>query len=100
MPETTPKGYWIAHVRVDDPEIYKNYVEGARESFVQFGATFLARGGESREMEGASGRTRHVVIEFPSYQAALDCWNSEGYQAARAHRLPVSDGSVTIVEGV
>ncbi len=99
MTETGKKAYWVAHVRVDDFETYKKYVEGARESFEKYGAKFIARGGKSQEMEGALGRDRHVIIEFPSYQAAVDCWNCEGYQAARAHRLPVSQGSVTIVEG-
>ncbi|MFT4792228.1 MAG: hypothetical protein ACJAVR_000499 [Paracoccaceae bacterium] len=99
MTETVNKGYWIAHVRVDDFETYKNYVEGARDSFVKYGAKFIVRGGKAQEIEGAIGRDRHVVIEFPSYQAAVDCWNSEGYQAARAHRLPVSEGTITIVEG-
>lgn len=100
MTETTKKGYWIAHVRVDDAELYKNYVTGARDSFETYGARFIARGGEAQEIEGAIGRDRHVIIEFPSYSAAVECWKSAGYQAARAHRLPVSEGSITIVEGV
>ena len=100
MTETVKKAYWIAHVRVDDPETYKKYVEGARESFEKYGAKFIVRGGKAEEIEGAIGRDRHVVIEFPSYQAAVDCWSCEGYQAARAHRLAVSEGTVTIVEGI
>ena len=39
------------------------------------------------------------MIEFPSYQAALDCWNSPAYQAALRIRQPVSTGDVVIVEG-
>jgi uncharacterized protein (DUF1330 family) len=99
MTEDTKKGYWIAHVRVDDAETYKNYVEGARDSFIEYGAKFIVRGGQAEEMEGALGRDRNVIIEFPSYADALACWRSAGYQAARAHRLPVSQGSITIVEG-
>ena len=49
-------------------------------------------------MEGA-GRARNVVIEFPSMQAALDCYNSPEYQAAKAIRVTVADGEITIVEG-
>lgn len=100
MTEPVKKAFWIAHVRVDDAETYKKYVEGARESFVKYGAKFIARGGKAVEIEGAMGRDRHVLIEFPSYQAAVDCWNCAEYQAARAHRLAVSQGSVTIVEAV
>ena len=96
-----PKGYWIAHVEVNDPDgTYMNYVNGAKPAFEQYGARFLARGGAYTEVEGAQGRSRHVVIEFPSYQAALDCYNSDTYQAAREHREPVSAASITLIEGL
>jgi uncharacterized protein (DUF1330 family) len=40
-----------------------------------------------------------VVIEFPSYAAALACYDSPAYQAAKALRDPVSTGDLVIVEG-
>jgi uncharacterized protein (DUF1330 family) len=92
------KGYWIARVDVDDPQGYQAYVAANAEPFRQFGARFLVRGGRFENPEGGS-RSRNVVIEFPSYQAALDCWNSPGYQAARALRLPVATADVVVVEG-
>jgi len=93
-----PKGYWIAHVDVRDPERYKDYVTTAKPAFERFGARFLARGGAWQGLEG-TGRGRNVVIEFPSMQAALDCYNSEEYQAAKAIRVTVADADMTIVEG-
>jgi uncharacterized protein (DUF1330 family) len=39
------------------------------------------------------------VIEFPSYQTALDCWNDEVYQRARMIRLPVSTIDLIVLEG-
>jgi uncharacterized protein (DUF1330 family) len=93
------KGYWIAHVHVTDPEEYKKYVSGARAAFEAHGAAFLARGGENAEVEGALGRERHVVIEFPSYQAALECYNSPEYQAARAFRAEAGVATIVLVEG-
>ena len=95
-----PKGYWIAHVEVTDPDEYVHYVDGAKAAFEKYGAHFLARGGQNAEVEGPHGRSRHVVTEFPSYQAALDCYNSSEYQAAREHRLPAGVASITLVEGV
>jgi uncharacterized protein (DUF1330 family) len=44
-------------------------------------------------------RARNVVIEFPSYQAALDCWKSPEYQQAIKLRLPVSTLDLVIIEG-
>ena len=95
-----PKGYWIAHVEVSDPDQYVHYVNGAKAAFEKYGATFLARGGAAEEVEGAIGRSRHVVIEFPSYQAAQDCFHSPEYQAAREHRLPAGTASITMMEGL
>ena len=95
-----PKGYWIAHVEVSDPDQYVHYVNGAKAAFEKYGATFLARGGAAEEVEGAIGRSRHVVIEFPSYQAAQDCFHSPEYQTAREHRLPAGTASITLMEGL
>ena len=94
----TTKGYWIARVDVTDPEGYKAYVAANAEAFKKYGARFLVRAGRFESLEGSS-RSRNVVIEFPSYQAALDCWKSPEYQAALKLRLPVSTADLLVVEG-
>lgn len=93
-----PKAYWIAHVEVRDAERYKDYVATAKPAFEKYGANFLARGGSYQSLEGRE-RARNVVIEFPSMQAALDCYNSAEYQAAKAIRNTVADADMVIVEG-
>lgn len=93
-----PKAYWIARVDVADLEQYKTYVAANAAPFAAFGARFLVRAGAFETMEGSS-RGRNVVIEFPSYQAAKDCYHSPAYQAAVALRLPVSSGDLIIIEG-
>ena len=93
-----PKGYWVARVDVADAERYKDYVAANAVAFAKYGARFLVRGGRFENPEGGS-RSRNVLIEFPSYQAALDCWNSPEYQKALAIRRPISTGDVIIVEG-
>jgi uncharacterized protein (DUF1330 family) len=92
------KGYWIAHGDVRDLEQYQAYVRANAASFRKFGARFLVRGGPSEVVEGSS-RSRHVVLEFPSLEAARACWHSQGYQAARALRQPVSEVDLVIVGG-
>ena len=94
-----PKAYWIARVDVDDNEQYKKYVETGKPAFARYNAKFLARGGKTEQVEG-TGRARNVVIEFPSLQDALDCYNSPEYSAARAIRQKVSQGEWVLVEGV
>lgn len=93
------KGYWIAHVDVRDNERYKDYVATAKPAFERFGANFLARGGALTELEGKA-RGRNVVIEFPSVQHAIDCYNSPEYQAAAKIRQDVADTDMMIVEGI
>ena len=94
-----PKGYWIAHVTVTDADQYKVYATAAPEAFKKYGATILARGGAFQQMEG-DGRPRNVVIEFPSLQAAIDCYNSPEYQAAKANRAGAGIAEIVLVEGV
>lgn len=93
-----PKGYWIARVDVKDPERYKDYVATAKPAFERYGARFLARGGKHEALEG-KGRARNVVIEFPSLDAARDCYNSPEYQKAKAIRVTVAESELVIVEG-
>ena len=93
-----PKGYWIVRVDVADQKKYQAYMAANAEPFKKFGARFLVRSGRFENVEGTS-RARNVVIEFPSYQAALDCWNSPGYQEAIKLRQPVSTMDLIVIEG-
>lgn len=93
-----PKGYWIARVDVEDAEQYKKYVAANARPFADFGARFIVRGAPFENPEGGS-RARNVVIEFPSYQAALDCYRSPGYQAAIDLRRSAGSCDIIIIEG-
>jgi len=93
-----PKGYWIARVDVTDAEAYKDYVAANGVAFAKFGGRFLVRGGRFETADGAS-RQRNVVIEFPTYEAALACWRSPEYQKAYAYRENASTGDTVIIEG-
>ena len=95
----TTKGYWIAMVDINDPEVYSQYVAANAVAFEKYGARFLVRGGRHDDPEGPTGQ-RHVVIEFESYEQALACYNSPEYQEALKHRLAASTAHFSIVEGV
>lgn len=92
------KGYWIARVDVHDLEAYKKYVAANGAPIARHGGRFLVRGG-AREAPEGTPRSRNVVIEFPSYRQALDCYNSQDYRHAITLRTPVSEGDVLIIEG-
>lgn len=93
-----PKAYWIAHVDVSDPDAYAAYRAANAEAFAEYGARFLVRGGRQEQVEG-TGRTRTVVLEFPSLEAAQACYACESYQAAKALRANASEADLVIVEG-
>lgn len=92
------KGYWVANIDVTDMDGYKAYVAANAEPFHQFGARFLTRGGKTEAVEGKL-RSRVVVIEFPSYEAALTCYHSPGYQKAKALRIGKGIGEIVVIEG-
>jgi len=93
------KGYWIARVDVYDTDAYKNYTDRNGAAFKKYGAKFLVRGGKFELKEGMS-RSRNVLIEFPTYQAAVDCFHSPEYQHALSFRRGhVSAADVVIIEG-
>ena len=101
-----PKGYWIVHIDVRDPEIYQQYVKANTAAFAKYGARFLARGGKplacggrSEALEGKA-RARNVVLEFESYDGARRYFHSEQYQAARALREGAAEIEMVLVEGV
>ncbi|WP_265445638.1 DUF1330 domain-containing protein [Flexivirga meconopsidis] len=92
------RGYWIARVQVNDEDAYAQYVAGATPAYAAYGGKLLVRGGPFEAVEGDS-RARNIVIEFPSYQAALDCYNSAAYQAAREYRVKAADADIIVIEG-
>lgn len=92
------KGYWIVRADVTDPEGFKAYFEAVPAIFRKHGAKFLARGGAFESPEGKT-RSRNTILEFPSYEAALDCYGSAEYRAAMALRKPHSEVEIVIVQG-
>jgi uncharacterized protein (DUF1330 family) len=92
------KGYWIARIDVRDQAKYDAYRARNAQAFQKHGARFLVRGGGFEAVEGGA-RARNVVIEFPSFQAALDCHRSPEYQQAKSHRDGGVDIDLIVIEG-
>ena len=93
-----PKGYIIAHITVRDPEAYKEFVVKDTPILEGLGGKFIIRGGQSKVVEGEL-HDRHVVIEFPSYEAALAAYNDPDYQAVADIRRRTADSAIVVVEG-
>jgi uncharacterized protein (DUF1330 family) len=93
-----PKGYIIGHITVNDPEAYKEYVEKDTPILLGLGGKFIVRGGASETMEGEA-LNRHVVIEFPSYDAARAAYNDPEYQKVAEIRRRTATSVIILVEG-
>lgn len=94
-----PKGYWIIRIDVTQPDAFMAYANNTGPVLQKYGAKFLVRAGKFRSVEG-DNRTRNTLIEFPSYQAALDCWESEEYQALKKIREGACLFDLVVIEGI
>jgi uncharacterized protein (DUF1330 family) len=92
------KGYWVVRVDVTDPQKYADYQAVVAPPLRKYGGRFLVRGGAFETKEGKA-RKRQVVLEFPTYQAALECYRSPEYQAAVAKRRGGAEFDLIVVEG-
>lgn len=93
-----PKGYWIAHVTVNDPVNYPKYREQVGPIVKAYGGRFLTRGGKFESPEG-SPHERHVIVEFESFETAKACYVSPEYQSAVKIRFACATSNFYLVEG-
>ena len=92
------KGYWVVRIDVIDPEQCKKYQAFVGPFLDAHDGRFLVRGGRHAVPEGMA-RQRTVVVEFPSYEAALTAYDSSEYQGGIALRRDAGMVDFVIVEG-
>jgi len=92
------KGYWFGRIDIIETAPYSEYARLAKAAVGKYGGRYLVRGGLHESVEG-EWSSRHVLIEFESYQAALDCYNSPDYQDAKLIRHGKADIGLLILEG-
>ena len=93
------KGYWVVRANISNSEEYSKYVEMATNVVDKFNGRFLIRAGEQIEFEN-SGFERTVVVEFDSYESAIECYSSKDYQLALKYANNSSQRYFSIVRGI
>jgi uncharacterized protein (DUF1330 family) len=95
-----PKAYWInVFQSISDPERLQRYIELAGPAMRAAGGRFLARGNPAAAFEsGAIERT--TLIEFPSVEAAVAAYQSQGYQEALEVLGDAAERDLRIIEAV
>ena len=92
-------GFAIFNIEVKKPEEYKEYIEKVKPVAEKFGAEYIVRGGENQVIEGTWQHPRTVVMKFPSYEKALEWYNSEEYKPIKQIRLDNAKTNGIIIKG-
>ena len=93
------KGYWISlYFKIGSSENLKKYAETVTPIIKGFGGIPLVRGGDHKTYDG-DDFIRTVVWEFPSYEKAIECHNSEKYQAGWNLAKNTTKRHMQVVEG-
>lgn len=92
--------YIVADLDPKDPEKLKEYAEKVPKTIEKYGGRYLVRGGKFEIWEGDWKPTLLVVIEFPSWEAAEEWYNSEEYQPLKKMRMMSARTDGVLVEGV
>ena len=74
------KAYWIAVYKdIKNLENIKKYGEKATPAINKYNGIILARGGKVETIEG-NPSPRTVLIQFPTMDDAIKCYNSPEYR--------------------
>jgi uncharacterized protein (DUF1330 family) len=90
-------GMWVVHIEVHDDQTYAKYIEGSTAVVAKYGGEFVARGGCHEQKEGKE-YPRNVLIKYPTFERALEAYDSEEYQAIIGLAKESSDRTLTILE--
>ena len=93
-------GYVVAQINMTNKHGFKTYAEQVPETIKKFSGRYIVRAGEYTCMEGKWDYTRNVIIEFPTYEKALEWYNSDLYKPVKELRQKNSDGNIIIIKGV
>ncbi len=94
------KAFWMARAKIIDPVVYQEYREATKISSRNHPRRVLARGGRFEVLEGQTIYDRFVILEYPSFDAALEYFHSPEYAAAAEIRRHASNNEVVVLEGL
>lgn len=92
--------YLIVDIDITDPVKYADYIKAAPASIAAYGGKYIVRGGKAQRIEGSWNPNRVVVLQFETYERALEWWASEEYREPKALRQSASVSNMILVEGL
>ena len=94
------KGYWVSVYRtISDRERLTAYDELAGQAVRAGGGRVMSRGG--RVVAHEAGNTQRVIlIEFDSFEQAVEAYESEAYQKALVTLSDAVERDFRVIEGI
>jgi len=94
------KGYWVCvYDKIENMDKLKEYATKAKIAIGKYSGKFLVRGGKNITLEGNQS-PRTVIVEFPSFEEAKKCYNSDEYQEAHNILKGSAKRNLQIIEGI
>ena len=94
------KGIWTAvYSHIERMETLKKYAAKATVAISKYSGKFICRGGKKITLEGKES-PRTVIVEFPSFEEAEKCYNSNEYQEAYNILKGSVKRNLQIIEGI
>jgi len=92
--------YLIVDIDITDPVKYADYIKAAPASIAAYGGKYVVRGGKAQRLEGSWDPKRVVVLQFDTFERALEWWGSEEYREPKALRQSASVSNMILIEGL
>ena len=88
--------YYMISYDIENMGEFEKYPPLAMEIITRYGGTVLVSDTEAMEMEG---RAKHMnaLVEFPSREAALNCYNDREYQRIKDLRTSTTSNCTIVL---
>lgn len=92
--------YFVAQIRIQDPEEYEKYLDKFDDIFSKYKGEYLAIDESPVLLEGNWDYTKSVLIKFNNKRDFDDWYYSEEYQKILKYRLNSSRCDTILLEGI
>jgi uncharacterized protein (DUF1330 family) len=91
--------YFLAQLKIHDPQRYEKYLEGFNEIFAKYKGKVIAADDGPTVLEGEWSYSRVVIIQFPNENELKRWYESREYQTLAKYRIKSSQADVIIIKG-
>ena len=91
--------YVVVEFTVKDPDAYRNYAGDAGKTAKEHGAEVLANS-NWEILDGETGLSSGVIVQFPDHETALGWYNSPEYQQLIEARGLAMDARFSLLDGL